>query len=172
MAQNALSDEVKTFIVQQLAIFETPSAVAKAVKETFELEITPQRVEGYDPNKRAGAALSEEYRELFKVTRETFLADTASIGISHRVVRLRTLARLIEMAERRGNAVLVASLLEQAAKESGGAFTNKREVGGIDGKPIQTEAVVRPDLSGLSQEQRDVIRALAEGAAGRSGGDA
>lgn len=125
---STLSDEVKTFVVQQLATFETPSEVSRAVKDEFGIEVSRQAVEAYDPNKRAGAALSEEYRQLFTATRETFLTDTAAIGVSHKVVRLRTLSRLIDTAEKRGNAVLVASLLEQVAKECGDAFTNKRQV--------------------------------------------
>ncbi|GJD72566.1 DUF2280 domain-containing protein [Methylobacterium goesingense] len=138
MAQNGLPDEVKTFVVQQLACFETPSEVAKSVKEEFGLEVSRQAVEAYDPGKRAGASLSEEFRALFAITREAFLADTAAIGISHKVVRLRTLARLAEKAERAGNMVLVASLLEQVAKECGDAFTNKRQVEntGKDGAPL------------------------------------
>lgn len=128
MAQQTLTDEAKRFVVQQLAMFETPSDVAKAVKEEFGLEITRQSVEAYDPGKRAGAALSEEFRELFRVTRETFLTDTAAIGVSHKVVRLRTLARLIEKAEGRGNGVLAANLLVQAAKEMGDAYTNRQRI--------------------------------------------
>ncbi|GJE74510.1 DUF2280 domain-containing protein [Methylorubrum suomiense] len=138
MSANALSDEVKRFVVQQLAMFETPSEVAKAVKEEFGIETTRQAVEAYDPGKRAGAALSQEFRDLFEATRANFLADTAAIAVSHKVVRLRTLSRLIETAEKRGNAVLVASLLEQVAKECGDAFTNKRQVeaSGKDGSPL------------------------------------
>lgn len=128
MAQQVLTDEAKRFAVQQLAMFETPSEVAKAVKEEFGLEITRQAVEAYDPNKRAGAALSEEFRALFELTRTTFLTDTAAIGVSHKVVRLRTLARLIETAEKRGNAILAANLLVQVAKEMGDAYTNRQRI--------------------------------------------
>ena len=128
MTVSLLADEVKAYIVQQLACFETPSAVAKSVKAEFDLDVTPQRVETYDPGKRAGADLSDEYRELFRVTRETFLTDTASVGVSHKVVRLRTLARLIETAEKRGNAVLAANLLVQVAKEMGDAYTNRQRI--------------------------------------------
>ena len=39
---------------------------------------------------------------------------------------------------KRKNIVLAASLLEQAAKEQGGMFTNKREVSGPNGGPIPT----------------------------------
>lgn len=150
MSANALPDEAKRFVVQQLAMFETPSDVARSVKEEFGIEMSRQAVEAYDPGKRAGSALSQEFRELFAATRETFIADTASIGVTHKVVRLRTLARLIEKAEGRGNSVLVASLLEQVAKECGDAFTNKRQVEatGKDGAPLMdggiTVQFIRP----------------------------
>jgi len=128
MAQQVLTNEAKRFAVQQLAMFETPSEVARAVKDEFGLEITRQAVEAYDPHKRAGSALSQEFRELFEKTREAFLTDTAGIGVSHKVVRLRTLARLIETAEKRGNAVLAANLLVQVAREMGDAYTNRQRI--------------------------------------------
>ena len=109
-------------------MFETPSEVAKAVKETFGVEISRQAVEYYDPGKRAGAGLSEEYREAFRATREAFLSDTAAIGVSHKVVRLRTLQKMIDTAASRGNAVLVANLLVQVAKEMGDAYTNRQRI--------------------------------------------
>ncbi|GLS44375.1 DUF2280 domain-containing protein [Methylobacterium brachythecii] len=125
---SALSDEVKTFIVQQLACFDPPSAVVKAVKDQFDLVVTPQQAEAYNPERRAGRNLSEEYREIFRATRERFLEDTASIGISHRVSRLRTLDRLATRAETMGNIGLAAQLVMQAAKEVGDVFTNRQRI--------------------------------------------
>lgn len=137
MAQNALPDEVKRFVVQQLACWDTPSEVAKAVNEVFQIEISRQAVERYDPNKRMGEALSEGLRELFDATRKAFLEDTASIGISHRTVRLRALARMAERAEGMKNFPLAAQLHEQAAKEMGNAYTNRREITGANGGAVQ-----------------------------------
>ena len=74
--------------------------------------------------------LSAEFRAIFEATRATFLEETAAIGVSHRAVRLRAIERLAYKAEALGNLVLAASLLEQAEKEVGNAFTNKREVAG------------------------------------------
>ncbi|MCJ2127362.1 DUF2280 domain-containing protein [Methylobacterium sp. E-045] len=147
---STLSDEVKTFIVQQLACFDSPSDVAKAVKEEFGLDVSRQAVEGYDPTKRAGRSLSEVYRAVFDETRAEFLTDTARIGISHKAVRLRTLARLAEKAERQGNMVFVASLLEQVAKECGDAFTNKRqnEVSGKDGASLLSGGIAVTFIDG------------------------
>ncbi|KCY24821.1 phage domain protein, partial [Acinetobacter baumannii 1042969-1197] len=36
------------------------------------------------------------------------------------------------------NPVIVPSLLEQAAKEVGGLYTNRKEITGKDGGPVQT----------------------------------
>nr|WP_245450815.1 DUF2280 domain-containing protein [Methylobacterium brachiatum] len=125
---NVLSDEVKTFIVQQLACFDPPSVVVKAVKAEFGETVSPQQVESYNPERRAGQNLGEQFRELFRVTREAFLEDTASIGISHRVTRLRTLQRLADRAETQGNIALAAQLVVQAAKEVGDVFTNRQRI--------------------------------------------
>lgn len=122
-----LNDEARTFVVQSLAMFDPPSVVAAAVKKEFELEITPQGCEAYDPTKRAGAKLSERWRSLFEETRRTFLEDTSKIGVSHRAVRLRALQRMAERAESMGAIALAAQLLEQAAKESGEAYTNRHK---------------------------------------------
>lgn len=73
MADGKLSEEVKTFIVQALACFDSPSVVVKAVKDEFGATITRQSVEGYDPNKRAGRDLARKWRLLFEETRKTFL---------------------------------------------------------------------------------------------------
>jgi hypothetical protein len=132
-----LTDEARAFVVQSLAMFDAPGVVAKAVKNEFGFTITPQGCEAYDPTKRAGAKLHEKWRALFNETRETFLKDTATIGVSHRAFRLRVLQRMVDKAETVGNHDLAARLLEQAAKEMGDAFTNRRELNGKGGGPLQ-----------------------------------
>lgn len=136
MAKGKLKDAVKTFIVQSLACFDTPSIVVEAVRKEFGETITRQSVEGYDPTKKAGSNLAEKWRLLFEETRKTFLEDTASIAISHRAVRLRALQRMADKAETQGNMVLASSLLKQAAEEVGGSYTNRRELTGKDGKDL------------------------------------
>ncbi|MGN8022169.1 DUF2280 domain-containing protein [Phyllobacterium sp. 22229] len=136
MAKGKLNQHVQTFIVQSLACFDTPSVVVEAVRKEFGESITRQSVEGYDPNKKAGANLSEKWKALFEETRKTFLEDTATIAISHRAVRLRALQRMAEKAETQGNMVLAASLMKQAAEEVGNAYTNRRELTGKDGKDL------------------------------------
>jgi len=132
----ALTDDVKAFVVQALACFDTPTQVANAVKEEFGLEITRMQVSTYDPTKFMGRNLSKKWREIFEATRKAFLEDQASIPIANQNFRLRALNNLYQNAATRGNAALAAQLLEQAAKESGGSFTNRREMTGKDGAPL------------------------------------
>lgn len=135
-----LDDEARAYVVQELAMWSPPSVVVAALKKDFGVTITPQAVEAYNPTKRAGRNLSEKWTKLFEATRETFIESSAEIGISHRATRLRTLNRLAERAESMGNLALAAQLLEQAAKEMGNAYTNRRELTGKDGKDLPSAA--------------------------------
>lgn len=49
-----LKNEVKAFIVQAIACFDTPSQVAQAVRQEFGIELSRQQCEAYDPTKYAG----------------------------------------------------------------------------------------------------------------------
>lgn len=131
-----LDDSARTFVVQSLAMFDTPTMVREAVRKEFGFEIAAQSIEAYDPTKRAGAKLSDKWRALFETTRKTFLEDTSAIPISHRAVRLRALQRMADKAETMGNMTLAAQLHKQAAEEVGNAYTNKRELGGGGGGPL------------------------------------
>ncbi|RWB67560.1 DUF2280 domain-containing protein [Mesorhizobium sp.] len=131
-----LSDAAKTFVVQSLACFDTPSTVAEAVRKEFGETIARQSIEAFDPTKRAGQKLAKRWRALFEETRKTFLEDTAAIGVSHRAVRLRALERMAAKAESMGNMQLAAQILRQIAEEMGGALTNRRELTGKDGKDL------------------------------------
>lgn len=125
-----LTNEARAFVVSALASFDPPGIVAGAVKKEFGLIITPQAVEAYDPTKRAGAKLSDKWRNLFEISRRAFLEDTSTIPISHRASRLRALNRMAATAEERGNYVLAAQLHEQAAKECGDVYTNRQRITG------------------------------------------
>lgn len=124
----ALTDDVKAYIVVALACFDDQKQVIKDVKEKFGVTVYQQQVGAYDPATVAGARMSKKLKKLFEDSRAKFLTDTTAIPIANAAVRLRMLQRLATTAEQRGNAAMVAQLLEQAAKEVGGAFTNKQKV--------------------------------------------
>ncbi|RED06976.1 DUF2280 domain-containing protein [Ectopseudomonas oleovorans] len=121
-----LSNDVKAFIVQALACFDTPSQVATAVREEFGIEVTRQQCESHDPTKYAGRDLAKRWRVLFEDTRKRFREETADIPIANRAHRLRTLGRMAEKAEGMRNLALTAQLLEQAAKEVGDVYVNRQ----------------------------------------------
>jgi len=153
MARNEnLTDEVKEFIVCALASFDGVSRVAAAVKEEFGIEMSVQNVQNYDPTKTQGRKLSSKLTILFHNARREFIDDTSKIPISHRATRLRTLQRMAEKAEEKNQFALVASLNKQAAEEMGNAFTNRREISGPGGGPIQTED--KTDLAILIEEAK------------------
>lgn len=122
----ALKNDVKAFIVQALACFDTPTLVSQNVKHEFNIDVTRQQVEQHDPTKRAGANLAAKWRTLFEDTRKRFREETAEIPIANRAYRLRALGRMAVKAENSKNMALTAQLLEQAAKEVGDVYVNRQ----------------------------------------------
>lgn len=122
----ALKNEVKSFIVQALACFDTPSQVVEAVKNEYGVVVSRQQVETHDPTKSAGKGLAVKWATLFHDTRKRFREETAEIPIANRAYRLRGLGRMAEKAENMRNLALTAQLYEQAAKEVGDVYVNRR----------------------------------------------
>lgn len=139
-----LQNEVKAFIVQALACFDTPSQVVESVQKEYGVTITRQQVETHDPTKTSGKCLAKRWVTLFEDTRKRFRDDTADIPIANRAFRLRALGRMAERAESVKNLALAAQLLEQAAKEAGGTYTNKQQVDLSSTDGTMTPAKDRP----------------------------
>jgi hypothetical protein len=141
----ALSNDVKAYIVQALACFDTPSQVVESVQKEFGVTVTRQQVETHDPTKVSGKGLAKRWVTLFNDTRERFRQETAEIPIANRAYRLRALGRLAEKAEGMRNLPLTAQLLEQAAKECGDMYVNrqaKQEAGPEDVVPTRVTVEV------------------------------
>jgi hypothetical protein len=134
----ALNGAVKVFIVERLACFDTPTEVQKAVKQAFKVDVSLPQLAIYNPKSASGARLRKDLKDVFEATRAKFLADTSDIAISHKAYRLRVLDQSLVTAMKQGNTAMVTQLLEQAAKEEGGAFTNKQKLehAGKDGAPL------------------------------------
>lgn len=135
-----MSDEVKAFVIQGLAAFDSPSQVADAVKQEYGVEMTPQAVQAYDPTKYAGRNVAPKWKVEFEKARKAFVEDSSSIPIAHRSTRLRALQRMAAKAESMKNFPLAAQLHKQAAEEMGNAYTNRRELTGKDGKDLPAAA--------------------------------
>lgn len=140
-----LNNKVKVFIVQGLATYMTPSEVAEAVKEEFDIVVTRQQASSYDPSTAAGLMLSKKWKDLFKQFRDDFNNDIQAIPIANKAYRLAMLDRMARDAEKSRNRPLAASLLEQAAKDVGEVFTNKQKVDNTssDGSMATKPTVIR-----------------------------
>lgn len=123
----ALKPEVKAFIVQQLACFDTPSQIVEAVQNEFSIQITRQHVASHDPTKAAGVSLAKKWVDLFHSTRARFQSDISDIPIANKAYRLRVLDRMMGSAEKMRNIALAAEIIEQAAKECGDTYSNKHK---------------------------------------------
>lgn len=121
----ALKDEVKAFIVQALACFDTPSQVCQAVKEQYGIEVSRQLCERYDPTKYSGRDLGQKWKTFFEECRKRFREETVDIPIANRAFRLRAMNRFVERAESMKNIGLALQILEQAAKETGDIYVNR-----------------------------------------------
>jgi hypothetical protein len=73
--KSELPSEVRRFIVERLAYFDSPTIEVEAVKKGFGLTVDRQTVERYDPSKVAGQNLAAALRERFYKVREKFRAD-------------------------------------------------------------------------------------------------
>ena len=134
-----LNKKQKLFIVRSLAQFNTPQETVVLVKEEFSIDVSRQQCEAYDPTKRVGKDLSDELKKEFEVTRKDFLDTPQNIPIANLSVRLQ---RMENQYQKHGkNRVAALSILKQAAEDVGGKYTNKQEITGKDGQPLQTTTV-------------------------------
>ncbi len=145
-----ITKKVKLLIVRMLAEFETPTQASKNIKEIFNIDVTPQQCESYDPTKRIGQNLSQELSDKFFEYRRKANKEIEAIPIANKRYRLMLLQELVD--EYPKNPILTPKWAEQAAKEMGNQYTNKQEVdhtthGESFNKPTTIE-LVAPHVKG------------------------
>jgi hypothetical protein len=96
----ALKSDVKAFIIQMLACFDSPSQVVEAVQKEFGIKITRQQAESHDPTKVSGKTLAKKWVDMFNTTRDRFLNEISDIPIANKAYRLRVLQRMSTDAEK------------------------------------------------------------------------
>lgn len=137
-APKRLWKEHKPYVVTWLARFKTPTEVQALIKEHLDFEMSLQAIQGYDPTTMQGRSLSKELVKVFNDARAKYIAAVDEIPIAHEAYRLNELQKMLDRQKRakHQNDPLTMSVLEQAAKERGQAFTNKREMTGANGAPL------------------------------------
>ncbi|MCJ8161880.1 DUF2280 domain-containing protein [Acinetobacter zhairhuonensis] len=130
----------KVFIVRSLAQFMTPTQVVGEIKEKFNIDVSPQQVETYDPTKVAGADLSQEFVDLFNVARKIYIEQPIyNIEGANDIVQLKILSDLL--MKKKNNTRDAIKLSDQIQKIIKGFYEKKIEITGADGGPLQTTTV-------------------------------
>jgi hypothetical protein len=104
-------------VVHRLAAFDSLAAVQRAVLEKFGVNVGYQAIAHYDPTRTRGKQLSKRWSALFHATREALLKDSAEIGASHVLVRIRWRERMALDAMEAGDLQLANDILDSIAAE-------------------------------------------------------
>ncbi|KQF88279.1 hypothetical protein APC22_10575 [Acinetobacter pittii] len=140
------------FIVRSLAQFMTPTEVVKAIKETFNITVSPQQVEAYDPTKVAGRDLRKEYKEVFESTREEYLKQPIhNISGANDIVQLKILSDLL--FAKKNNVTMTIKIVDQMQKIMKGFYEKRVEITGAGGGAIKTENTQIPPTPALSPDE-------------------
>lgn len=92
------------------------------------------------PYKISRSQFKPKFKELFEKTRNDFDAGLVDIPIANKYYRLRQYQKFLE---RTRNLKTGMNILKQAAQDIGGQFTNKTELTGAGGGPLQSEHVTQ-----------------------------
>ena len=82
----------------------------------------------YDPTSSHGGKPGKKWVELFQKTRERWLKGEEEVAIAQKRWRLEKLEEGVRKFLTAGNYLGAAQLMEQAAKETGGKYTNDHHV--------------------------------------------
>lgn len=154
-----LSKAHKRFIVERLACFEQPTAIAAAVHEVFGVEVSRQQVYNLDPTKLANEdRIAADLRELFDEARARFKADAEAIPVANRAYRLNRLQALLDDPRNARNTKLIRELLRDGREEMKGIDV----VGNFNFEDLTDEQLERV------ANGEDPLRVLADAGTGRT----
>lgn len=131
-----LNDKIRADIVTMFACFATPDDVRNWLMEEHGIELAPSGFSYYNGNNILQyRKMSAKWQKLFDAMRQEYLDTVSRVPIAHKAHRLKVASdavdRIMEKIKtgRNVNIPLVETLqrlLEYAAKEDGGMFTNTR----------------------------------------------
>ncbi|MEX2605509.1 MAG: DUF2280 domain-containing protein [Gracilimonas sp.] len=160
-----LNEKHKSFIVMSLACYDPPTKVKGLVQERFGVEVSLSQLAYYNPKSIQGSEqLAGKWKKLFEETREKFLTEITEVPISQKVYRLKILQENLQNLERIKNYKGMNECLEQAAKEVGGAFTNKHkhDFSGLV-KSIDMNNLTEQQLQRIANGEHPIAVLAAEG---------
>lgn len=134
-SRSNLTEEQRAWLVTAWATFKRAPDIVTEFEQTFGFKLATPNAHKYNCSgitsieeaKHRGLA---KWMDLHNKVRTEFEAAIKDIPIANATYRMQQLDKMFEDAMGKRNFRMAASLLEQAAKESGGAFSNKRVVEG------------------------------------------
>lgn len=120
----SLSDKHKAFLVKELACYATPSEVRDALEKEG-VRVTLDQVVYYDPTTKAKKKPAQKWADLFRETRAEYNRQLDDVAIASRRWRLEQLWKIVRDTR---SPKLRMEAMEQAAKEVGDVYTNRRHL--------------------------------------------
>ena len=117
--------DAKIAIVRALACYERPRDILAQLKENWNITVDRKALRHYDP--ACNPALDDELKALFQRTRESFWKEKDEEPLNCLNFRQRVRREILEAAGR--NLPLQIEILSEAAKDEGGLFSRKPELG-------------------------------------------
>lgn len=136
----SLANKHKSFIVIRLACYDSSTEIQQEFEELYGFKPDMNQIAYYNPdNILSSQRLAQKWRDLFNDTRARFKEEVQNIPIANQAYRLKKLQKNMEHLERVRNYKAANETIEQAAKEVGGSYTNKREHSGTLGSIDMTQ---------------------------------
>lgn len=138
---------VKERMVELFAQFQSVTAVQKAIKAEFKLDLQQRTIETYNPASRL-CRMGKRLRSLYAAVRKEYVERSADVALAHQAHRLRLIGEIVDKATTAkdfGNAI---KGLELAAKEMGGA---------LEGRTIVTHTGAVAHVHGSVEDMRQEL---------------
>ena len=166
-----LTRDQQVEVVRRLAAFESPAAIAKAMKEECGIEISPQAIAYYDPTRFALKRCPKRWSVLFWKLRAAIIEDEPDVGVAHRTVRLLWLDRMTQAQMEAGNTAEARALMRQAVDEIS-QMAKQRDDGSDATDSEQSDAERLTEIKSLGAEAGYAISPLEAEAGAGEGGEA
>jgi hypothetical protein len=88
-----LTDAQREYVVERLAVFESPTAITRTLQQEFGVRISHQAIRRYDPTRSTGCP--ERWKLLFAATRQKFIEGKAGRGAANAILRTRKRERMM-----------------------------------------------------------------------------
>lgn len=154
--------------VVQIATFRPTAEIIEGLKEHWKVSISEEGLRHY---RASNPHCPTKWREMAERARAEWNAQVSGVPIANAAFRLQILQETLDQVLKAPvvNRVMVMSILEQAAKDAGGSYTNRRDLttagekiepgGSVYVNPV----VAAMDLDAAGEAQlREVLRKALE----------